>query len=59
MIKGDLKGLANQVLKLIDRQALHAKKIGFVHPRSRKYLEFESELPGDMKKLVEFLRENN
>ncbi|MCJ7458416.1 MAG: RluA family pseudouridine synthase [candidate division Zixibacteria bacterium] len=56
MIKGDLKGLANQVLKLIDRQALHAKKIGFVHPRTKKYMEFESELPGDMKGLLEFLR---
>jgi 23S rRNA pseudouridine1911/1915/1917 synthase len=56
MIKGDLKGLANQALKLIDRQALHAKKIGFVHPRTGKYLDFESELPEDMKKLLEFLR---
>jgi len=56
MIKGDLKGLANQVLKLIDRQALHAKKIGFVHPRTKKYMEFESELPGDMKGLLKFLR---
>lgn len=56
MIKGDLKGLANQALKLIDRQALHAKKIGFVHPRTKKYMEFESELPEDMKKLLEFLR---
>lgn len=56
MIKESLKGLANQVLKLIDRQALHAKKIGFVHPRTKKYMEFESELPGDMKGVLEFLR---
>ena len=26
-------------------QCLHAKKIGFVHPRSGKYAEFDSELP--------------
>lgn len=26
-------------------QCLHARKIGFVHPRTGKYLEFESELP--------------
>src|SRR3990170_463819 len=56
MIKESLKAQANQVLKLIDRQALQAKKIGFVHPRTKKYMEFESELPGDMKKLLEFLR---
>ena len=26
-------------------QCLHAKKIGFVHPRSGEYMEFDSELP--------------
>jgi 23S rRNA pseudouridine1911/1915/1917 synthase len=56
MIKESLKPLANQVLKLFDRQALHAKKIGFVHPRTKKYLEFESELPEDMKELLVVLR---
>jgi 23S rRNA pseudouridine1911/1915/1917 synthase len=56
MIKEDLKAQANQALKLIDRQALHAKKIGFAHPRTNKYMEFESELPEDMKNLLEFLR---
>ena len=56
MIKESLKAQVNQVLKLIDRQALHAKKIGFVHPRSGKYVEFESGLPEDMKRVLEFLR---
>ncbi len=58
MIKENLKAQANQALKLIDRQALHARKIGFVHPRSERYMEFESELPEDMKKLLDFLRRN-
>lgn len=58
MIKESLKSLANQALKLIDRQALHARKTGFIHPRDGKYMEFESELPEDMKKLLEFLRKN-
>lgn len=35
-------------------QCLHAKKIGFVHPRTGEYLEFDSELPDYFKK---FLRE--
>ncbi len=29
----------------LDGQCLHAKVIGFIHPRTNEYLEFESELP--------------
>lgn len=31
--------------KLCEGQCLHAKKIGFIHPISGNYLEFDSELP--------------
>ena len=31
--------------KGIDGQCLHAKKIGFVHPTTEEYMEFDSELP--------------
>ena len=37
--------------KLVDaikRQMLHARKIGFVHPETEKYLEFHSPIPQDM-----------
>lgn len=40
--------------KWLAGQCLHAKKIGFVHPRSGEYLEFDSDLPEYFKK---FLRE--
>ena len=40
--------LAQKLLNLIERQALHAKKIGFIHPRTKKHLEFDSDLPEDM-----------
>lgn len=40
--------------KWLAGQCLHAKKIGFVHPRSGEYLEFDSELPDYFKR---FLRE--
>jgi 23S rRNA pseudouridine1911/1915/1917 synthase len=33
------------------RQALHAKKISFIHPRSGMVLDFSSELPPDMEQL--------
>jgi 23S rRNA pseudouridine1911/1915/1917 synthase len=35
------------------RQALHAKTIGFIHPGSGKEVVFESELPTDMKDLID------
>lgn len=35
-----------KAFKGIDGQCLHAKKIGFIHPVTEKYMEFDSELPG-------------
>ncbi len=35
------------------RQALHAKTLGFVHPRTGETMHFDSELPDDMKELIE------
>lgn len=40
----------------IARPALHAKVIGFMHPASKEYMEFTSELPADMKRLIAGLR---
>ncbi len=34
-----------KVFKGLDGQCLHAKKIGFIHPTSKEYMEFDSELP--------------
>ncbi len=34
-----------------ERQALHAKTLGFVHPITKQALSFDSELPEDMRKL--------
>ena len=38
---------------LCPRQALHAKKLSFVHPKTKKWVEFESDLPADMKAVIE------
>lgn len=35
------------------RQALHAKTLGFVHPRTGKQMDFDSEVPQDMTALLE------
>lgn len=37
-------------------QVLHAGVIGFVHPITKKYIEFEQELPSDFVALLESLR---
>ena len=42
-------------LNYLNRQALHAKSIGFVHPSNNKNMHFESELPTDYKKLLDLL----
>lgn len=47
------KQFVTNCFKILPRQALHAKSLGFVHPGSGKHLFFESELPSDMKEVVE------
>ncbi|PJY98737.1 RluA family pseudouridine synthase [Bacillus vallismortis] len=39
-------------------QALHAGILGFDHPRTGEYVEFEAPLPDDMAELIESLRKN-
>ncbi len=38
--------------KLLPRQALHAKTLGFVHPTTGKPMQFDSTLPEDMTALI-------
>jgi len=40
----------------INGQALHAGILGFIHPRSKEYLEFEAPLPKDFEQLLVQLR---
>lgn len=39
-----------------DGQMLHAKTLGFIHPRTKEYMEFSSELPLYFEKMLEKLR---
>lgn len=39
--------------ELCQRQALHAKELGFIHPVTRKPVHFECELPDDMNAVIE------
>jgi len=42
----------------INRQALHSYILGFIHPSSKKYMEFSAPLPKDMQELIDYLEEN-
>jgi len=41
----------NNFLSDFKRQALHARLLGFIHPKTKEYLEFESALPPDLAEL--------
>ncbi|MEM6523253.1 MAG: RluA family pseudouridine synthase [Bacteroidota bacterium] len=47
------KGFVENCFKIIPRQALHALSLGFEHPISKKRMQFTSELPVDMKEVLE------
>lgn len=47
------KQFIQNCFKVIPRQALHAKTLGFTHPNSGETMFFESELPTDFKEVIE------
>lgn len=49
------------ILKALDfhRQALHAARLGFIHPVTGNRLSFASELPDDMRELIDQLGHSN
>lgn len=57
MLKGSTashyKSFIKTCFETCPRQALHAKTLGFIHPRTGEYMHFESELPTEMQELVE------
>ena len=55
-IEGD-PAYAGRGARLIDRQALHAWKLAFVHPASGATVRFESPLPADFQALLKRLRD--
>ncbi|UJH68091.1 RluA family pseudouridine synthase [Allomuricauda sp. SCSIO 65647] len=42
------KQFVENAFKILPRQALHAKTLGFQHPETGKFLRFDSEMPKDM-----------
>lgn len=53
-----MRDRVNKLLKIMPRQALHAKTLGFKHPKTHEELLFDSGLPEDFKNLINALKTN-
>lgn len=47
------KQFVENCFKILPRQALHAKTLGFEHPVTKEYMRFDTEIPEDMKECIE------
>ncbi len=47
------KQFVQNCFKILPRQALHAKKLGFTHPKTNEFKQFNSEIPDDMIQVIE------
>ncbi len=52
---GPERPLGKRLLALLDRQALHARKLEFIHPITHEQMSFESELPDDFASVLKLL----
>jgi 23S rRNA pseudouridine1911/1915/1917 synthase len=57
ILKGSLfskyKHFVENCFEIMPRQALHAKSLGFSHPKTKKWLQFDSEIPADFSGLLQ------
>lgn len=47
------KQFVDNCFKILPRQALHAKTLGFKHPVTKEWMRFDSEIPEDMQQCIE------
>jgi 23S rRNA pseudouridine1911/1915/1917 synthase len=53
---GNFKQFISNSFKICQRQALHAKTLGFIHPKNNEEIFFDSNLPEDLAELIEKFR---
>lgn len=57
--QNDFKSLINEQQLILDRiikrQALHSRLIGFTHPITKKYMEFKTKLPADIMTFLDYI----
>jgi 23S rRNA pseudouridine1911/1915/1917 synthase len=47
------KSFVENCFEMLPRQALHAKSLGFLHPTTKKFVHFDSEVPQDFQRVLE------
>ena len=61
ILKGTLfskyKSFVQNCFKIMPRQALHAKSLGFIHPDTMEWMQFDSILPDDFQQVIEKWRD--
>ncbi|MGN0153764.1 MAG: RluA family pseudouridine synthase [Lachnospiraceae bacterium] len=57
LLGDDVYGPKNAKIKGLEGQTLHAKTLGFIHPDTGNYMEFDSELPDYFQKLLDKLKQ--
>lgn len=55
---GSRKSMFNNLFAKLERQALHAKTLGFRHPATGEFVSFDSTLPEDFQTVLDTLRTN-
>jgi 23S rRNA pseudouridine1911/1915/1917 synthase len=57
ILKGNVfssyKAYIENCFKILPRHALHAKSLGFVHPATGEFLQFDTDLPADFQALID------
>jgi len=53
------KAFYSNIFDVLDRQALHAQSLGFLHPDTGSFMEFTAEMPEDMVWTVEQLQKDS
>lgn len=55
-LKTQAPPIVETAIRKLNRQALHAQVLGFMHPSTGKYIEFSSQVPEDIQCLIDALR---
>jgi 23S rRNA pseudouridine1911/1915/1917 synthase len=50
---GKYKDFVESCFRILPRQALHAKSLGFLHPATKEWVQFDSEVPEDFATVLE------
>jgi 23S rRNA pseudouridine1911/1915/1917 synthase len=54
---GSYKQFVANSFEILPRQALHAKTLGFFHPATNEFMQFDSDIPADIKTVAERWRQ--